>query len=258
VFKFKKKNIIYAASAFFLLILLSSLIPAFRAKALDISKFPAIFFTFLSREAGAVIFYHRNFRQNELLQKELYLLKHRLNAASEVYLENSRLRRLLAVKQKVSYKVIAARVIGRSADNWSSVLIIDKGASHGFKRGMAVINYFGLAGRIIETGDSTSKVMLLSDPNLGVSAIIQRSRQEGLVSGTLGNSLIMKYLPKDADIKISDTVVTSGLTDAYPKGLAIGTVMSIGDEFSGLSRYAVVKPVVNLSNIEEVLVIVSQ
>jgi len=68
--------------------------------------------------------------------------------------------------------------------------------------------------------------------------------------------LIMKYLPKDSDIKASDIIITSGLTDNYPKGLLIGRVISIGEEFSGLSRYAIVKPAVDLSNIEEVLIII--
>ncbi len=135
-------------------------------------------------------------------------------------------------------------------------MIIDKGSYNGIKRGFVVINHLGLVGRVIETGDYTSKIMLINDPSLGVSAIAQRSRQEGLVSGTLGRSLIMKYLPKDADIQVSDVIITSGLTEAYPKGLLIGSVINIGEEFSGLSRYAIIKPAVNLSGIEEVLVII--
>jgi rod shape-determining protein MreC len=152
--------------------------------------------------------------------------------------------------------VVPARVIGRSADNWSSIVIIDKGSYNGIRRGFVAINYLGLVGRVIEVGDTASKIMLINDPSLGVSSVVQRSRQEGLVSGTLGRSLIMKYLPKDADIQPSDTIVTSGLTSAYPKGLLIGTVVSIGEEFSGLSRYAIIMPAVNLSSIEEVLIII--
>jgi rod shape-determining protein MreC len=98
--------------------------------------------------------------------------------------------------------------------------------------------------------------MLISDPNLGVSALVQRSRQEGLVSGTLGTYLTMRYLPKDADIKIQDVIVSSGLNEVYPKGLLIGTVIDIGKEFSGLSRFATIKPAIDLSNIEEVLIII--
>jgi len=210
----------------------------------------------MTREAGGIIFYHHNMAQNERLRKEINFLKQKLNTTSEVYLENKRLKSLVSFKQKTPYRVVPARVIGRSADNWSSIVIIDKGSYNGIRRGFVAINYLGLVGRVIEVGDTASKIMLINDPSIGVSSVVQRSRQEGLVSGTLGRSLIMKYLPKDADIQPSDTIVTSGLTSAYPKGLLIGTVVSIGEEFSGLSRYAIIMPAVNLSSIEEVLIII--
>jgi rod shape-determining protein MreC len=212
--------------------------------------------TLIRREVGGIIFYHQNLIQNARFKKEIDLLKNGLNACQEISLENNRLSNLLSLKQKASYKVIAAKVIGRSPDNWSSVIIIDKGRYNGIKSGMAVITYFGLVGRVIETTYYASKIILINDPSFAVSAIIQRSRQEGLVSGTLGNTLIMRYLSKESDIKVSDIIITSGLTDAYPKGLLIGTVVDIGEEFSGLSRYAIIRPTVNLSSVEEVLIII--
>ena len=66
----------------------------------------------------------------------------------------------------------------------------------------------------------------------------------------------MKYISRDADIGIGDTIVTSGLTEAFPKGILVGEVKELGEEFSGLSRYAVIVPAANLSNLEEVLVII--
>jgi len=256
VFKFKKKSLIYTAIFVSFLLLFSILIPTLRTPAFEILKYPLGLFTLISREVEGIIFYHRNFVQNEKLKKEIDFLKKKVNAANEVYLENRRLKNLLSFKQKTHLKVVSARIIGRSADNWSSIVIIDKGSYNGIKRGFVVINYLGLVGRVIETGGSTSKIMLINDPGFGVSAIVQRSRQEGLVSGTLGRSLIMKYLPKDADIRACDVVITSGLTEAYPKGLLIGSVISIGEEFSGLTCYAIIKPTVNLSSIEEVLIII--
>ncbi len=256
MFKFKKKNLIYAAVSLCLLLFLSSLIPALRTPAFTILKYPLGLFTFIGREVKGGIFYHRNMVQNEKLKKEIDFLRQKLNATNEIYLENRRLKSLLAFKQKAPFKVVTAKIIGRSADNWSSIAIIDKGNYNGIKRGFVVITSLGLAGRVVETADYTSKIMLINDPSLGVSAIVQRSRQEGLVTGTLGRSLIMKYLPKDADIQASDVVVTSGLTESYPKGLLIGTVVNIKEEFSGLSRYAIINPAVNLSSIEEVLIII--
>src|SRR3989338_6614518 len=179
---------------------------------------------FIRREAGALLFYHRNFTQNEILKKQADFLKNKLNTQNELVLENSRLKQMLSFKQKSPLRLTAARVIGQSTDNWASSVIIDKGESNGIRRGMTAITFLGLVGRVVEAQEFTSKVMLITDPNMGVSAINQRSRQEGLVSGTLGTNLIMRYLPEEPDIKVNDTIITSGLNTAFPKGLLIGYV----------------------------------
>ncbi len=256
MFKFRKKDLFSLIGQVLLLLFLASLIPALRPPVINIAKYPFKFLMLIKREIGGILFYHHNLVENERLNKDMDLLRQKLNKFDEVSLENTRLNELLSFKQKSSYKTIAAKVIGHSADNWSSVIIIDKGESNGLKRGFVVINYLGLVGRISETAKYTSKIILINDPNFGVSAIAQRSRQEGLVTGTLGNRLIMKYLPLDSDIKVSDMIVTSGLTESYPKGLFIGVVIDLGHEFSGLSRYAIIKTAVNLPSLEEVLIIV--
>jgi len=256
VVRFKKKNLVHWVVFVLLLVFLAASAPFFKIPAINILKFPLQFITLLQKEVKGIVFYRRNFTQNEKLKKEVDLLRQRLNDLEETKLQSQRLNRLLDLKQKSAYKVSIAQVIGRSADNWSSMVIINKGGSSGIKRGFVAIGYAGLLGRVIETTSITAKVMLINDSNSSVSALIQRSRQEGLVSGTIGNSLIMRYLPRDCDIKISDQVITSGLTQNYPKGFLIGEVTSVGDEFSGLSRYAVIKPAASLSKIEEVLIIV--
>jgi rod shape-determining protein MreC len=256
VLKFKKKNLIYLAISCSLILTLAFLTPASKVIFPNTLKQPLNLLTKALRQVGAIIFYHHNFIQNQRLKREIDLLRQKLNSLNEAYLENIRLQKLLSLKQKSTYKVIAARVIARSPDSWSSIIIIDKGSKNGIKRGMAAINYLGLLGRVSETTAFTSKIMLINDPNLSISGIVQRSRQEGLVSGTLGNHLIMRYLSEESDIKIQDVIVSSGLNEIYPKGLLIGTVVDLGEEFSGLSRYALIKPAVNLSNIEEVLIIV--
>lgn len=255
--EFNKKNLIYFVSLLFLLLLLSSLIPPLKSPVFNILKYPISLANLIRREVGGIIFYHRNFIQNETLKKEIDLLSQKLNAVNEIYLENKRLHNLISFKQESAYKMVAARIIGRSPDNWSAIIIIDKGRHSGIRAGLVAVSYLGLVGRVIEAGQYTSKIMLINDTNFSVSSMVQRSRQEGLVCGTLGSSLVMKYLPEDADIKVSDKIITSGLTKSYPKGLLIGTVIDIAKEFSGLSRYAMIKPAVDLSSLEEVLIIIS-
>lgn len=256
MFKLERKNLIIVAIACFFIVIAASIIPALRSPSLSTLKFPLNLLSALRREYGGFIYYRRNLLEMERLQKQAGLLRSKLNLTNEIYLENARLKEALSFKQKAPFKVIAARVIGRSPDSWASIIIIDKGTSSGIRRGMAAITYLGLAGRVIEAGDFAAKIMLINDPNLGVSSIVQRSRQEGLVTGTLGNNLILRYLPEGSDIKVGDTVVTSGLNAIYPKGTLIGTIADIGKEFSGLSTYAIIKPAVNLANIEEVLIVV--
>ena len=240
-----------------LLIVLLFLFSAFLRRPVILFFKPALSISsFLKRQVGGIIFYNRSLNQVDDLKKEVEFLKYKINSLNEFYLENLRLKESLSLKDKSVLKLLSSRVIARSADSWSSNVTIDKGSRSGIRPGMGVMTYLGLAGRVIEVTGSTSKVVLLSDPNLGVSGIIQRSRQEGLVSGTLGASLIMRYLPEDADIRAGDTVISSGLNGNYPKGILIGRVIDTGKEFSGLSRYALVKPAVNLSNFEEVLIVV--
>lgn len=255
MFKITRKNLIYVPGVVLGIFLFSSFIPAVRPLALNILQSPLSLARVINREIGGIIFYHRNMVESERLRNQVDFLRQKINALSQVYQENRRLNNLLSLKQKSPHKVIPARVIARSPDSWSSAIVIDKGSSSGIRQGLVAITYLGLVGRVIETSTSSSKVMLINDSSLSISAIAQRSRQEGLISGTLGSSLIMRYLPKDADIKVSDTIITSGLTDNFPKGLLIGTVTDVGEEFSGLSRYAIVKPAANLSNVEEVLII---
>jgi len=256
VFKVKKKTLITVASCVLSVVILAFAIPAVRAPILDSFLQPFNIITAIQREVSGLIFYHRNYVQNESLKKQNDFLRNKLNTFVEFSQENARLKEMLTLKQQSPFKVIPARVIARSADSWSSLVIVDKGANSGIKRGMVVVNFLGLIGRVSEVTAFTSKIVLINDPNISVSAMLQRSRQEGLISGTLGNYLIMRYLSEDVDAKPGDIVITSGLNELYPKGVLIGTVAEINKEFSGLSRYAIVRPAVTLSGIEEVLVIV--
>jgi len=256
VFKLSRKNLIRFILIACAVFLLSQTLSSFRNHLQETFKPHLSLISLLKREASGIIFYHRNLVENERLNNETGALRLNLFDLREVYLENTRLKGLLGFKQKSALRLVAARVIARSPDSWSSSVVIDKGKNNGIRRGMVVINLRALVGRVAESEDNSSKVLLVNDPSLGISSIVQRSRQEGLVNGTLGANLIMRYLPEGADINVNDLIVTSELSRIYPKGLLVGKVINIGKEFSGLNRYAVVKPAVDCSTIEEVLVII--
>ena len=256
MFKLPRKTLINFVLAACAVLLISNSLSCFKNSAQKTFKPNLSFIGLLKRELGGIIFYHRNMIKAKELDSQVEILRSKLFDLRELYQENARFKNLLSFKQKSPLRFISARVIGRSVDSWSSSVIIDKGKYSGIRRGMVVINHRGLIGRIAESTDSISKILLINDPSQGISSIVQRSRQEGLISGTLGANLIMRYLPEDAQITVGDIIVTSELSQIYPKGLLIGKVINVGREFSGLNRYAIVRPAVDLANIEEVLVII--
>lgn len=256
MFKLSRKSLINFILIACAILLISNTLSSFKNSAQNAVGRPLSGISLLKRELSGIIFYHRNMVQAEKLNEQLGALRWKLFDLRELNQENIRLRGLLNFKQRSPLRLIPARVIARSPDAWSCTVIIDKGKNNRVLPGMAVINLQGLVGRVLEISDNSSKVLLINDPNQGISSIVQRSRQEGLVNGTLGSNLIMRYLPDDAQIAKGDIIITSELSRIYPKGLLIGKVVNVGRDFSGLNRFAVVKPAVELASIEEVFVII--
>jgi rod shape-determining protein MreC len=256
LFKFKNRKLITFLVSISVALLLSFFIPVLRNPSVDILEIPLKITDFIGQELKAFIFFHHNFRENKRLNKEIGLLRQKLIQTENVYLENQRLKKILSFTQGTDYRLVAAKVIARDPSYWNSVVVIDKGIRDGIRENAAVIGYAGLAGKVVEVGSSTCKVMLLNDPNFRVSALVQRSRQEGLVSGALENRLIMRYLLPEADVKIGDIIITSGLTEIFPPNIVIGTVVGVRKEYSGLSLYCTIKPAMGPSGLEEVLVVI--
>ncbi|MDD5108087.1 MAG: rod shape-determining protein MreC [Candidatus Omnitrophica bacterium] len=256
VFKLSRKTLISFILIASCLFLISNTLSCFKNSIQGVFTPGLSFVGLLKHELSGIIFYHRNMIQAENLNAQVGALRWQLSNLQELNQENARLKGLLNFKQKSPLRLVAARVIARSLEAWSCSVIIDKGKNNRIRPGMAVIDLQGLVGRVVESLDNASKVLLINDSSQGISSIVQRSRQEGLVSGTLGSNLIMRYLPEDAQITVGDLVITSDLSQIYPKGLVIGKVINIGSDFSGLNRFAVVKPAVELANIEEVFVII--
>ncbi|MBU0548942.1 MAG: rod shape-determining protein MreC [Candidatus Omnitrophica bacterium] len=254
----RKKNSAILFSAAAVAILASIFIPLFRVNLLDSLRCPLKVFSFLSREIEKIVSYHKISIQNQQLKKQIGLGRRQIHESSELYLENIRIRQLLDFKQMSVYPLTAASVIAYDPSNLSSIIIIDKGRREGIIRDCAVITNDGLVGRIIEAGNSTSKVLLINDLNSGVAAFIQRSRSQGLASGSLGGGIMLRYLSPEADVQISDLVVTSGLGGLYPKGILIGEISGIRQEDNRPEKIALLEPSVNLNKLEEVLVVLKE
>ena len=179
----------------------------------------------------------------------------------ELVNENERLQSLLDFKEgNPDLKVYGAKVIGKNPGNWFNTLTIDRGSEDGVAMDMAVVTDKGLVGRVIEVGGRWAKVLSIIDSQSAVSAIAQRSRDNGTLVGdtTLydGEGLCrMVYLPQDATVKEGDIVITSGLGDIFPKGLPIGTVVGVENEPFAVYKTALIQPGADFEHLEEVLVV---
>lgn len=194
-------------------------------------------------------------RENQHLKAEVGRLHSSQVRAGELEAENSRLRSLLNLQQHSSYRSIAAEVIGRDPSNWFDTILLDRGRLNGVKPGSVVINAEGVVGRVLEVNDTTSNVLLITDLQSGVGGLIQRTRQPGVVEGRRAALLRLKFLPKDADLKREDVVVTSGLGKVFPAGLPIGRVTRVWWDANEGAKAADILPAADPSRVEQVLII---
>jgi len=193
-------------------------------------------------------------RENEELRARVTELETAMVRLAELEQSNKRLADLLRFRSQLRGKVLGARVVGRDPLPWFGSFVIDLGRADGVRSGLAVLAPGGVVGRVTEVGRRSSRVMLLTDNDSGIDAVVQRSRARGIVQGARDGGCRMNYLRRDVDVVPGDVVVTSGLDGIFPKGLLIGTIAEISLENRGLLRSARVEPGVRLDDLEEVLV----
>jgi rod shape-determining protein MreC len=196
-------------------------------------------------------------RENRELHERLRALEAERHRDAEIALENRRLARLLDFKSDVPSQVVTARVIGKDASGIFQSFTLDRGETDGVKPGMAVVCADGVVGRIAQASPHASRVLLLSDHNSGVDALVERTRARGIVEGSLNRSCSMKYIKRGDEIDVNDVVVTSGLDGIFPKGILVGKVSGVTRKDFGLFQVAEVVPAVDFSKLEEVLVLTS-
>lgn len=192
---------------------------------------------------------------NEVLQNRVAGLESELVRLGELERENARLNGLLDLRGQLGGTAYGARVIARDPGPLSMTLTIDRGERDHVRRGMAVVAPQGVVGQVSEASYAAARVVLLTDHNSGVDAVVQRTRARGIVQGGTDGSCSMNYLSRDADVAVGDIVVTSGLDRVFPKGIVVGEVAEVGRRHRGLLQAAVVRPSVELDRLEEVLVV---
>lgn len=195
--------------------------------------------------------------ENKQLIEEIEKLKAENNLLKSYEVEYTKLTELLDLKKKYNYPTVGAEVIAKDVGNWYESFSIDKGNKDGLSADMVVLAQFGLVGKITQTTSKSSKVIPIIDDRSSVSAKNLRTGDVGLVKGDheLNGLCKMENIDADAEIIVGDEIVTSHLSDIYPSGITMGYIKEIRTNSDGLTKDALIEPVVDFKHIESVLVI---
>ena len=174
--------------------------------------------------------------------------------------ENAKLSALLKIAQRYpTYESIGATIIAKDPGVWYDGFTIDKGTTSDVSANMVLIAPEGLVGKVLESGMTFSKAQSILDSRSSVPAMSTRTGDLGVVKGNYTLSAdglcMMEYIDAQAEIMVGDEIVTSHLSDIYPAGLPIGKVLELETDTSGLTKYAVIQPYVDLKHLDTILVI---
>ena len=194
-------------------------------------------------------------KENDRLLLKVNLLSKKNNELIERNKLLERSDNLIEFLDKDERPFVIAKVIGYDATQWSKVIFINRGTNHKVQKNSSVMNNAGVIGHVIHSSPNSSKVLLITDGRSAVDSLFQETRESGITVGTGENICEMKFVPISAKIKLGDKVISSGLGGVFPKGLVVGRVVDIVKHSQELFQDIMVEPSADLSNIEEVIVL---
>lgn len=196
-------------------------------------------------------------RDNLSLLEENRKLQNSIANLKETQQENIRLRKLLQFEEKFNLQSVVARVIAKDVSTEFRSIRINRGEKSNIRRNMAVVTDEGIVGRILRTTQNTSDIVTVMDSNSAVDAVVERSRARGIVEGMTDDTCQLKYALRTDDIQPGDILISSGLGGIFPKGVGVGAVSKVNRKPYGITQEVEVKPSVDFSKLEEVLVILN-
>lgn len=180
----------------------------------------------------------------------------RLQKMQNLERENMRLRELLGSSFRLTERVLVAELLSIDLDPFSQQVVLNKGLDQGVYNGQPVLDAHGVMGQVTEVASYSSRAVLLTDPSHGLPVQINRNGLRAVAIGRgLGEPLQLAHLPHNADVRVGDVLVTSGLGGRFPVGYPVGTVIAInfpqGKAFADIA----VKPAAQLNTSREVLLV---
>ncbi|HPI93811.1 MAG TPA: rod shape-determining protein MreC [Deltaproteobacteria bacterium] len=190
-------------------------------------------------------------RENKELVRELQRLRFQHMAMQGLEGENERLRAMLDFKSEHGdYQLLPATLLAQDISVIFRTVIIDRGTTHGFAVNMPVVSPLGLVGRVMAVSPHTAQVLLITDPNSAVPAVIEETQVKGIVKGTGTNVLSLEYVRSTELVEVGNMVVSSGLEGRFPKGLRIGRISEVGKDPRKIFVRIMISPSVEMSKLE--------
>lgn len=194
--------------------------------------------------------------ENRALREALLLAQVRLNRMSTLVAQNERLKELLDVQKNLDLGVQLARLIDIDLDPFRHRVVLDAGSAQNIVVGQPVLDAHGVMGQIVEVLPNTSVAMLVTDPTHAIPVTIERTGLRTIAYGSGAiDRLQLPNVPISADVKVGDTLVTSGLGGRFPAGFPVGEIREINNDESGMFAAAVARPAAALDRSGEVLLL---
>lgn len=168
--------------------------------------------------------------ENALLRQKNNMLLQHYTLSQHIKTENEELRKLLHISKEPQVSFVTARVVGDVKSPYVRSILINAGQHDGIRKNQVVMNEQGMVGRIIETGQKTARILLLTDFNSKVPIVTSESRERGIAAGDNSEIIKILYLPGSTKIKIGEQVFTSGDGDMLPSNLLVGTIYAKTDQ----------------------------
>ncbi|NIM28543.1 MAG: rod shape-determining protein MreC [Gammaproteobacteria bacterium] len=199
---------------------------------------------------------HRLITENARLRQEQFLLATKLEKFADLEAENRRLRDLLDSSAKVGERVLVAELLSVDMDPYSRRIVLNKGSRDGVESGQSLIDSNGVLGQVVHVAPFSSNALLITDPS---HALPVQNHRSGLRSVAVGtgplNQLELAHLPNNADVRIGDLLVTSGLGGRFPAGYPVGRIVNIERNRGRPFATVMVQPSARLERNREVLLV---
>jgi len=195
-------------------------------------------------------------RENEVLKVRLREADLKLMRFTDLEQENLRLRGMRAATARIAERVMVAEILDVDLNPYRHRVIINKGTGDGVFKGQAVLDATGVFGQITRAGAFSSEAILITDAEHAIPVQVNRNGLRSLAVGTGDLSrLSLPFLPTNADIKVGDLLVSSGLGGVFPAGYPVATVTKADKMAAQTLANIVAQPAAALDRDREVLLV---